>query len=114
EQRGLETLWTFDDGAVGEFASVIDRLSCLLIAPAPDGIVILQCESQRIDAAVATGAGGGGAMLREHLANSLRSIGRRLLIQRRNSRGRRWRRCAEDRIENPGTAQHRTGAIRIR
>src|SRR5437870_2264529 len=76
EQRRLQALRSCHHGPVRQFATVVDRLPRILIPPAPDEVVVFECESKRIDAAVAAGAGWVGAMLRKHLANRFRLGGR--------------------------------------
>ena len=47
---------------------VVDGLGVGLVAPSADGVEVLECEPERVDAVVADGAGGVGAVLLQPLA----------------------------------------------
>ena len=74
--------------AVGHFAGVVDLAAGLIRgAEAADGIKTLQREAERVDALMADGAGGVGAMLHEGLAQAGGLAG---LFELRHVRRRRW------------------------
>src|SRR5262249_62275697 len=95
------------------FAGFVERFACFLPPPPADKIIVFEGEAHRIDAAVATGADRVGAVLREHFPNCL-GLGGGLLLESRNVGRRRGRRRAQNRLQDPGSAQYRARAIRIR
>jgi hypothetical protein len=113
EQGRFEAPRSGYDRPFRQFAAIVDRLARVLIPPPADEVVVFERKAHRVDAAVANGAGRVGAMLREHFPNGPR-LGRGLLLESRNVCGWRWWRRAQNRLQNPGSAQHGTGAIGIR
>ena len=96
--------------AGGEFAGGVDLGwfgllvgSGVFFAPAADGIVGFEAEAERVDLAMAFGAGGIGAVLGEAVADSggAADVG----INGGHDIRRRWRRDAEDVFGDPHAAR---------
>lgn len=97
--------------AGGEFAGGVDfggfgflAGGGVFFAPAADGVVGFEAEAERIDLAMALGAGGVGAMFGEAVADGggAADIG----INGGHNIWRRWRRDAEEILRDPHATRH--------
>ncbi len=98
---------------VGQGGGRIDRDPVLRVAPFPDGVEILERESQRVHPHVTAGARRILTVLFQPLAHRHRMIALALLSEGRHvRRWRRWRR-AENHLEQPLPPKHRRGPVAI-
>ncbi len=115
-ERRLQVGRARERRAVVERAGRIDRHAVVLDAPGAGDVEVLEREANRIDHPVARHARRVLAVLLHPLAHRAQAAALRLgrLVERRDVRGRRRRRRAEQHLHHPLAAQHRRRALGFR
>src|SRR5205823_341502 len=111
-QNVLQLRWTIELHPTWQLARGIDIEVPFLRAPGPDGVKVLEGETQRVHLGMASRTGWVGAVLLHALAE--RPLERHLLVllQFGHIRWRRWGRRAQELLQHPATPLDRRGAGR--